>query len=120
MLEEIRAGESYEICLTNTVRIDLDIDPLRTFAQLREISPVPYGALLDFAGVSVLSASPERFLAIRTDRVVESKPIKGTRPRGADAARDERRRRELRANEKDRAENLMIVDLLRNDLEPGL
>jgi para-aminobenzoate synthetase len=113
---EISMGESYEICLTNAARIDLNIDPLRTYAHLREISPVPYGALLDFAGVSVLSASPERFLRIGTDRVVESKPIKGTRPRGADVRRDDALRRELLEDEKDRAENLMIVDLLRNDL----
>jgi para-aminobenzoate synthetase len=115
-LEEINQGESYEICLTNHVRVHSAIDPLRTYLRLREISPVPYGALLDFPDVTVLSASPERFLSIGVDRVVESKPIKGTRPRGATRAEDEALRADLLGNVKDRAENLMIVDLLRNDL----
>lgn len=115
-LEEIRQGESYEICLTNTVSAPIRIDALRTYRYLRRISPVPYGALLDFPEVQVLSASPERFLTIGVDRVAESKPIKGTRPRGATAAEDEAFRQELLTEEKDQAENLMIVDLIRNDL----
>ncbi len=115
-LEEIRQGESYEICLTNQVTVHASIDAVRTYLRLRDISPVPYGALLDFSDVKVLSASPERFLSIGTDRVVESKPIKGTRPRGATPAQDEELRADLRGKVKDRAENLMIVDLLRNDL----
>ncbi|MDX8148911.1 aminodeoxychorismate synthase component I [Lentzea sp. BCCO 10_0061] len=115
-LEEIRNGESYEICLTNMVTADAVPDLAHTYGLLRDISPVPYGALLDFPGVAVLSASPERFLAIDTERVAESKPIKGTRPRGATRAEDLALREELRDSEKDRAENLMIVDLLRNDL----
>ena len=115
-LREIRDGETYEVCLTNTVGLNVQVDPLRTYSHLRRISPVPYGALLDFPGVAVLSASPERFLTIGTDRVVESKPIKGTRPRGATPAEDEALRLDLLSQEKDRAENLMIVDLIRNDL----
>jgi para-aminobenzoate synthetase len=115
-LGEISNGESYEICLTNTVNMNTSIDPLRTYSHLRRISPVPYGALLDFPGVAVLSASPERFLQIGVDRVAESKPIKGTRPRGASPFEDEALRLDLLSNEKDHAENLMIVDLLRNDL----
>jgi len=115
-LEEVRNGESYEICLTTTADVNSEIDPLRTYLHLRRISPVPYGALFDFPGLAVLSASPEKFLTIGPDRVVESKPIKGTRPRGASNAEDEELRRDLQEREKDRAENLMIVDLLRNDL----
>jgi para-aminobenzoate synthetase len=116
-LDEINAGESYEICLTNMVSVHTSIDVLPTFAHLRRVSPVPFGALLDFGDdVAVLSASPERFLSIDGKGAVEAKPIKGTRPRGGDDAEDRALQDELRDNPKDRAENLMIVDLLRNDL----
>ncbi|WP_300611440.1 anthranilate synthase component I family protein [Corynebacterium sp.] len=178
--EHIAAGDSYELCLTTTARGPALADPWGAYQQLRSTSPVPYGAYLQFPGLSaapatdpgttspspvavsptshpattqngtpglhVLSASPERFLRIRRAAVsspdapasaetststatssptatgatpgplfVEAKPIKGTRPRGT-GAEDERHRRELQNSEKDRAENLMIVDLLRNDL----
>lgn len=114
--DEINAGESYEICMTNMVTVHTQIDVLPTFEHLRRVSPVPFGALLDFGDVAVLSASPERFLSIDLNGAVEAKPIKGTRPRGADATEDRALVAELRDNPKDRAENLMIVDLLRNDL----
>jgi para-aminobenzoate synthetase len=115
-MEEIRDGESYEICLTNAVGAPVSIDPQRTFSWLRRKSPVPYGALLEFPEVAILSASPERFLTVGRDRVVESKPIKGTRPRGGTLADDMALHDDLATNAKDRAENLMIVDLIRNDL----
>jgi para-aminobenzoate synthetase len=114
--EEIAAGESYEICLTNMAEAHGDIDPWQGYRLLRRTSPAPFGALLQFGEVSVLSTSPERFLRITRDRVAESKPIKGTRPRGATPQEDAALAADLRGNEKDRAENLMIVDLVRNDL----
>jgi para-aminobenzoate synthetase len=115
-LEEIRAGESYEICLSNTTTVAVSVDPLETYRTLRRISPVPFGAYLSLPGAAVLSASPERFLRITADGHVQSKPIKGTRPRGDTADEDEALALDLAASEKDRSENLMIVDLLRNDL----
>lgn len=115
-LSEIRAGESYEVCLTNMASVDETIDAQQAFEYLRSINPTPYSALLDFTGISVVSASPERFLRVDSDGNVESKPIKGTRPRGVTRARDAALRQDLLDSEKDRAENLMIVDLTRNDL----
>ncbi|MDT5036609.1 MAG: para-aminobenzoate synthetase [Micromonosporaceae bacterium] len=114
--EQIRAGESYEICLTNMLTVPVRVDPLRAYQRLRRANPAPYAAYVKLPGVTVLSSSPERFLLIDRDGAVESKPIKGTRPRGRDAAADTRLRDELRDSEKDRAENLMVVDLVRNDL----
>jgi para-aminobenzoate synthetase len=114
--EEIAAGETYEVCLTNMVETRGELDPWEGYRFLRRTSPAPYGALLNFGPLSVLSTSPERFLRVAADGVVESRPIKGTRPRGATAAEDAGLVADLRSNEKDRAENLMIVDLVRNDL----
>lgn len=115
-LTAIERGESYEICLTNEVTVDAALDPVAAYRYLRRISPAPFGALLRLGELSVLSTSPERFLSISAAGEVESRPIKGTRPRGATPEEDRRLRRDLAASEKDRAENLMIVDLVRNDL----
>lgn len=117
--EQIAAGETYEVCLTNMLHADAapgDIDPLAAYRALRAENPAPFGAFVRIGGVSVLSTSPERFLRIDADGAVESSPIKGTRPRGAAPEEDARIRDELATAEKDRAENLMIVDLVRHDL----
>ncbi|GAA3751556.1 aminodeoxychorismate synthase component I [Salinactinospora qingdaonensis] len=115
-LSEIGDGESYEVCLTNTATKNVALDARRAYAHLRTLSPVPYGALLEFPELRVLSASPERFLSVSAAGRVESKPIKGTRPRGQSPEHDAWLRADLLGSEKDRAENLMIVDLVRNDL----
>jgi para-aminobenzoate synthetase len=112
----IREGESYEVCLTTELSCQQQIDPLTTYSRLRTINPAPYAALLRFGELSVLSSSPERFLSVSADGVVESKPIKGTSARSDDPAEDARRAKALQADEKSRAENLMIADLVRNDL----
>ncbi len=115
-LGAITDGESYEICLTNTAEAPPLADPLAAFHALRSTSAVPFGAFLRIGDTSVLSASPERFLAVRRDGLVQAKPIKGTRRRGETTAIDEALKHDLATNPKDCAENLMIVDLLRNDL----
>jgi para-aminobenzoate synthetase len=112
----IRDGESYEICLTNMIEVPGTLDPWQAYRALRREHPVPYGSFLRFGDMSVLSLSPERFLKISASGAAESRPIKGTRPRGRTGAEDDLLRIELAESEKDRAENLMIVDLMRNDL----
>jgi para-aminobenzoate synthetase len=113
---EIFEGESYEICLTTELHSNGAIDPVAAYRALRARNPAPHAALLRLGDVSVLSSSPERFLRVDRERIVESKPIKGTAARAADPVEDARRAAELRADDKSRAENLMIVDLVRNDL----
>jgi para-aminobenzoate synthetase len=114
--EHLREGETYEVCLTNRITTDAPPDPLRLYRTLRRVNPAPFSAFLRFGDHAVLSSSPERFLSVGRDRWVEAKPIKGTTRRSADPAEDRRLSEELRTSEKNRAENLMITDLLRNDL----
>ncbi|MFO7690650.1 MAG: anthranilate synthase component I family protein [Cryobacterium sp.] len=112
----IRRGDAYQLCLTNEILVDGAYDDDRVYTRLREGSPTHHGGLLRFGDVSVLSASPELFLTISADGRVSTKPIKGTRARSPDPLHDEQLRRDLVTSEKERAENLMIVDLMRNDL----
>ena len=117
-LDEIRAGNAYQLCLTN--RIDVAFEsapsPFDVYERLRLANPSHHGGLIVAGGVSLISSSPEVFLSVTSDGRATTKPIKGTRPRSADGAVDAALADELRTNEKERAENLMIVDLMRNDL----
>jgi para-aminobenzoate synthetase len=115
-LKEIVDGETYEVCLTNTIEFTPDFEPLALYRVLRQHSPAPHAGFFRAGELHLLSASPERFLSVSRARRVEAKPIKGTRPRGATPDEDRLQIDDLLGSEKDRAENLMIVDLLRNDL----
>jgi len=122
-IEQILEGEAYELCLTGRFETEYAGDPLGLYRVLRRDNPAPFAALLRFPEATLVAASPERFLKLSGDGLAEARPIKGTRPRGPSPAADAALRAELEASEKDRAENTMIVDLLRNDLsrvcEPG-
>ena len=115
-LDYINAGDTYEVCLTNRIRGQTAVDALALYRVLRRVNPAPFAAYLRLGALKILCSSPERFLRIDRCRVVQAKPIKGTAPRARDEADDYRMAAELAASEKNRAENLMIVDLLRNDL----
>ena len=113
--EYIAAGDIYQVNLSHRLEGDWTGHTWPLYERLRAASPVPYGAYLALDDCTVLSASPERFLRCEGHQV-ETRPIKGTRPRGATARQDRVLARQLARSGKDRAENLMIVDLLRNDL----
>jgi para-aminobenzoate synthetase len=133
--EQLRAGNSYEVNLTHRLRTVSDVDPVTAYLRLRAANPAPYAGFCqhDVGGPAdghrgwLLSSSPERYALLTRDadggRTIETKPIKGTTPRGSTPEEDEAARAHLLADPKIRAENLMIVDLLRHDLggvcEPG-
>ena len=114
--EAIAAGDAYLLCLTTSVHIDTRPDPVSAYLELRTASPGQHGALLRIGNVSLLSSSPEQFMLVTPQGTVESRPVKGTRPRGHTPESDAAFRADLATSEKERAENLMIVDLMRNDI----
>ena len=113
---EISEGESYEICLTNQLHTDPIEQPLQLYSILCRANPAPYASYLRFGDYSILSSSPEQFLRIDRNGWVTTKPIKGTVARHSNQCTDENARSALGKSEKDRSENLMVVDVLRNDL----
>lgn len=114
--EHIRKGDCYQGNLTFPVHAQWSGDPLGAFDALTGRQPVKYGALISLGDPIVLSRSPELFFEIDTEGMIETHPMKGTAPRGATKAEDARLKAFLRNDEKNQAENRMIVDLLRNDI----
>jgi para-aminobenzoate synthetase component 1 len=116
--DQIRLGNTYQTILTQQLRCASPpaLTPEQVFWRLRRDHPAPFAAFLRRKDSTVISASPERFFRVGRDGSIETSPIKGTRPRGKTPAEDAEMRTELSSSEKDRAENTMIVDLMRNDL----
>lgn len=113
--EYIRKGDIYQANLTQRFEGETEENGVKIYNDLRQYSPTLFGGLLNFEQIQVISNSPERFIKV-TDNIIETRPIKGTRPRGASDMEDESLKEELKNSEKDKAELLMIVDLERNDL----
>ncbi len=112
----IRRGDIYEINFCQEFYAEnADIDPLSTFIRLNKISPTPFSSFMKMGHRYIISATPERFLSRRGQKLI-SQPIKGTYARDSDKQKDEDQKKNLKADEKERAENVMIVDLVRNDL----
>jgi len=111
----LQAGDCYQVNLAQRFRADAAGDAFGAYLNLRKLSPAPYAAFLNLPQLQILCASPECFVSVQNGKV-KTKPIKGTRPRSSDDRQDRLLAEELRNHTKDRAENLMIVDLLRNDL----
>jgi para-aminobenzoate synthetase component 1 len=116
VIDYIRAGDIFQANLSQRLEASLLDTPLALYERLRRRNPAPFAAFLDYGDVVVASSSPERFLRVLPDGRVETRPIKGTRPRGVGPEHDAALALALSESEKDRAENVMIVDLLRNDL----
>jgi para-aminobenzoate synthetase component 1 len=113
--EFICAGDIFQVNLSQRFETDLNTPPYELYQRLRQINPAPFANYFNFEGVSIVGASPERFLKVRGD-LVETRPIKGTRPRGQTPGEDRALAESLLKSVKDRAENIMIVDLERNDI----
>ncbi|MBU1037531.1 MAG: aminodeoxychorismate synthase component I, partial [Candidatus Omnitrophica bacterium] len=111
----IKKGDIYQVNISQRFKAKLSGDPFDLYARLRRCSPAPFASYLNFNDVAILSSSPERFLLKRGD-YIETRPIKGTRPRGASPSLDAALETELKHSAKDMAEHIMIVDLERNDL----
>ena len=116
-LEKMRKGESLEICLTNQLMIEDSIDSYEFYKILRKTSPAPYAGYLEFEDFSIASSSMERFVKLDGNGNINAKPIKGTIRRGETSEEDEELKRELQEDKKSFSENLMILDLLRNDIQ---
>jgi len=114
-LHHIHAGEAFQVVLSQRFRLGISCDPFEIYRALRMENPSPYMFFLRFGDVRLAGSSPEPMVRRRGDEVV-IRPIAGTRPRGRDASEDEELERELREDEKERAEHVMLVDLARNDL----
>ncbi len=115
IVEYIHAGDAFQVVPSQRWSAPVEVDAFSIYRGLRAINPSPYMYFLDFGDFQVAGASPEPLITV-TGREVRTRPIAGTRPRGADAAEDERLERDLLADEKERAEHMMLVDLGRNDL----
>lgn len=111
----IGSGDCYQVNLAQRFSVQVDGDPWEGYMQLREINPSPFASYFNVPNCQVLSVSPERFIRV-DNKLVQTKPIKGTRPRSKNNNKDEKLKEDLQSSIKDRAENVMIVDLLRNDL----
>jgi para-aminobenzoate synthetase component 1 len=114
--EHIRDGEVYQLCVTTSVTVDTDVSDHELYRLLRRHNPAPHQALFRAGRVSMLASSPETFLQVSPGGLVTTKPIKGTRKRGETPEADVALAEELAGSDKEQAENLMIVDLMRNDL----
>ncbi len=113
--EYIRCGDIYQMNMTQRFTTKINRHPLKIYEELRTINPAPFASYLQFGDIQIVSSSPERFLQLRNG-IVETRPIKGTMPRGSNSQEDEENSYILRNSVKDMAENLMIVDLMRNDI----
>ncbi|CAN5276233.1 hypothetical protein BH11ACT3_BH11ACT3_23730 [soil metagenome] len=114
--DAIRAGDAYVLNLTTEARVAGRFDPVATYARLRSATPAHHGGLIRIGGRSLVSSSPEQFLSVSREGLVSTSPVKGTRGRATDPATDLAVAAELGSSDKERAENVMIVDLMRNDL----